>query len=300
VVCEALANIAKHAHARSGTVAIERVDGRLVVEVHDDGDGGADLESGTGLRGLADRVGALDGRLTIASPPGGDDDPGGDPVRVLIADDSALVRDGLRHLLPRHGFEIAGAVADLRALLEAVERAQPDVALIDIRMPPTHTTEGVTAATTIRQDHHGVGVILLSQHVDADYALTLLRHEPARCGYLLKDRITDIGVLTDAIGRVAGGETVVDAELVDLLLHRSATRDRLGELTARECEVLELLAQGLTDRGIGERLWLTPKTVETHVRHILAKLDLPNDTQHNRRVLAVLTYLREGRQATVT
>jgi DNA-binding NarL/FixJ family response regulator len=214
-------------------------------------------------------------------------------MRVLIADDSALIRDGLTHVLPAHGFEVAGAVADLPGLLAAVDEEQPDVALIDIRMPPTYTTEGITAATEIRARFPGVGVILLSQHVDADYALTLLRSGADRCGYLLKDRVTDVAVLADAINRVTGGDTVVDPELVELLLRRPAARSQLRELTAREREVLALLAEGLTDRGIGERLWLTPKTVETHVRHILAKLDLPNSTQYNRRVLAVLAYLRE-------
>ncbi len=135
---------------------------------------------------------------------------------------------------------------------------------------------------------------MLSQYVDADYALTLLQHDPVRTGYLLKDRITEIATLAGAIERVARGETVVDPELVELLLRRPETRNELDELTAREREVLALLAEGLTDRGISERLWLTPKTVETHVRHILSKLGLASDTLHNRRVLAVLTYLGEA------
>lgn len=218
-------------------------------------------------------------------------------MRVLIADDSALIRDGLSHLLPAHGFQVAGAVADLPTLLTAVEQVHPDVALIDIRMPPTYTIEGITAATEIRARFPAVGVIVLSQHVDADYALTLLRAGAERCGYLLKDRVTDIAVLADAIHRINQGDTVIDPELVELLLHRPAARSQLKELTAREREVLALIAEGLTDRGIAERLWLTTKTVETHVRHILAKLNLPNTTQFNRRVLAVLAYLREDERA---
>lgn len=218
-------------------------------------------------------------------------------MRVLIADDSALIRDGLSHLLPAHGFQVAGAVADLPTLLTAVEQVHPDVALIDIRMPPTYTIEGITAATEIRARFPAVGVIVLSQHVDADYALTLLRAGAERCGYLLKDRVTDIAVLADAIHRINQGHTVIDPELVELLLHRPAARSQLKELTAREREVLALIAEGLTDRGIAERLWLTTKTVETHVRHILAKLNLPNTTQSNRRVLAVLAYLREDERA---
>jgi DNA-binding NarL/FixJ family response regulator len=214
-------------------------------------------------------------------------------MRVLIADDSALIRDGLAHVLPAHGFEVVAAVGDLPALLEAVPATEPDVALIDIRMPPTLTNEGITGARTIRSRYPAIGVIVLSQHVDADYALTLLGHDAARTGYLLKDRITDMVVLTAAIDRVVRGETVVDPELVDLLLRRPQARSHLDELTTREREVLALLAEGLTDRGISERLWLTPKTVETHVRHILSKLGLATDSLHNRRVLAVLTYLRE-------
>jgi DNA-binding NarL/FixJ family response regulator len=214
-------------------------------------------------------------------------------MRILVADDSALIRDGLRHLLPTRGFEVADAVADAPTLLDAVRRTRPDVALIDIRMPPSYTDEGIAAATTIHERYPNVAVIVLSQHIDADYALSLIRNDPTRCGYLLKDRITNIDVLADAVHRVGRGETVVDPELVNLLLARPATKSRLEELTAREREVLALLAQGLTDRGVGERLWLTPKTVETHIRHILAKLNLPTDTHHNRRVLAVLTYLRE-------
>lgn len=215
-------------------------------------------------------------------------------MRVLIADDSALIRDGLSHVLPAHGFDVAGAVGDLPALLAAVDTTRPDVALIDIRMPPTFTDEGIIAATTIRRRLPAVGVILLSQHVEADYALTLLEHDPAATGYLLKDRITDIAVLAAAIERVGKGETVIDPELVNLLLNRRPARSRLDELTSRELEVLALVAQGLTDRAISERLWLTPKTVETHVRHILSKLGLAHDSLRNRRVLAVLTYLRES------
>jgi DNA-binding NarL/FixJ family response regulator len=214
-------------------------------------------------------------------------------VRVAVADDSALIRDGLRRLLPDHGFEVAAAVADASSLLDAVDRTRPDVALVDIRMPPTYTDEGLTAAKTIRDRHPDVGVIVLSQHVDIDYALALIQTHPTHCGYLLKDHITNIDVLADAIRRVNRGDTIVEAELVELLLERPATKSRLEELTPREREVLALLAQGLTDRGISERLWLTPKTIETHIRHILAKLNLPADATYNRRVLAVLTYLRE-------
>jgi DNA-binding NarL/FixJ family response regulator len=215
-------------------------------------------------------------------------------VRIVVADDSVLIREGLRHLLPTHGVEIAATAADADELLEAVERTRPDVALVDIRMPPTYTIEGLAAAAAIQQRTPEVGVLVLSQHVEADYALELLRHGPAGCGYLLKERITEVSTLVEAIQRIGRGESVLDRELVALLLNRPARASRLSELSEREREVLELVAEGLTDRAIAERLWVTPKTVETHVRHILAKLSLPADSQHNRRVLAVLTYLRDG------
>lgn len=215
-------------------------------------------------------------------------------MRVVVADDSALIRDGLRHLLPAHGIEVAATAADTTELFAAVEQTHPDVALIDIRMPPTHTIEGLTAARTIRNRLPDVGVLILSQHVEADYALQLLLGQPGRSGYLLKERLTQTETLLDAIDRVAHGETVIDRELVDLLLSKRPSQSALDDLTQREREVLTLVAEGLTDRGIAERLWLTPKTVETHVRHILAKLGIPPDIHHNRRVLAVLSYLRSG------
>lgn len=213
-------------------------------------------------------------------------------MRLVIADDSALVRDGLRHALEAHGHDVVGTAVDGTELLDRVQRDKPDVALIDIRMPPSHSSEGIDAASSIRERNPEVALLVLSQYVDADYALALLRESPARSGYLLKDRITELTALLDAIERVTSGETVVDPELVDLLLHRPATQSRLADLSDRERTVLALVAEGLSDRAIAARLWLTQKTVETHVRHILAKLALPPDADHNRRVLAVLTFLR--------
>jgi DNA-binding NarL/FixJ family response regulator len=214
-------------------------------------------------------------------------------VRVVIADDTAIVREGLARLLADHGLDVAGTAQDADELIRLIADTRPDVALVDIRMPPTHTNEGIQAATRIRTNTPEIGVLVLSQYIDEDYALELLEGQETGCGYLLKERITSVTELSDAIRRVANGELVVDRELVELLLTRAKQRDRLAELTGREREVLSLVAQGLTDRGIAEHLWLTPRTVETHVRHVLAKLDLPGDRASNRRVLAVLAYLRE-------
>jgi DNA-binding NarL/FixJ family response regulator len=212
----------------------------------------------------------------------------------VIADDSALVRDGLRHALTAHGHDVIATATDAPELLETVARDPPDIAVIDIRMPPTHTTEGLQAAAEIRDRGGRTGVLILSQYVDADYAFTLLRTNPARSGYLLKDRITQLDTLLDALRRLHDGGTVLDEELVDLLLHRPAAENRLEQLTDRERTVLALVAEGLSDRAIAERLWLTQKTVETHIRHILGKLGLPPDADHNRRVLAVLEFLRNA------
>jgi DNA-binding NarL/FixJ family response regulator len=191
-------------------------------------------------------------------------------VRVVIADDTPLLRHGIARLLGEAGVEVCGEAADATALLELVQREQPDVAIVDIRMPPTHTDEGLVAAAIIRSEFPATGVLVLSHYIEASYVLRLL----------------------DALNRVAAGEVVVDRELVDSLVSRPRDPNPLSELTEREREVLSLIAEGLTDRGIADRLWLTPNTIETHVRHILRKLDLPADTAHNRRVRAVLTYLR--------
>jgi serine/threonine-protein kinase len=210
----------------------------------------------------------------------------------VIADDTALLRQGLARLLTDAGIDVCGEAADASGLLELVDAQHPDVAIVDIRMPPTHTDEGLAAAAAILDRHPGVAVLVLSQYVEAAYALRLVEGEAAGCGYLLKDRVMDAAELVSALERVAAGGVVVDSELVDELLARRRDPDPLEELTEREAEVLRLMAEGLTDRGIAERLWVTPKTVETHVRHILRKLGIPSDATRNRRVHAVLTYLR--------
>jgi DNA-binding NarL/FixJ family response regulator len=197
----------------------------------------------------------------------------------------------LRRLLSERGFEVAGVAGDAVGAVTLATTRRPDVAVIDIRMPPTHTTEGITAAKRIRRDLPRTGVLVLSQYADADYALALMRDQPSRCGYLLKDRVTEIDHLVAAIRRVGAGELVVDPELAQSLVAASARRQGFADLSEREREVLVLLAEGLTDRAIADRLTVTPRTVETHVRHVLLKLGLPDDGLHNRRVLAVLAFL---------
>jgi DNA-binding NarL/FixJ family response regulator len=218
-------------------------------------------------------------------------------VRVILADDAAVIRHGLARLLAEQGVEIVAEVGDAAALLAAVERDPPDAVVVDIRMPPTFTSEGLEAAQTIRTRHPSVGVLVLSQHIDAAYARNLLDEGAAGVGYLLKDRIADVAALVDALERVHDGETVVDPGLVSELLGAPRHDDPLAELTPREREVLALVAEGRTDRGIAEALWLSPKTVETHVHTIFRKLDLPSSHAENRRVHAVLTFLDVGSRA---
>jgi DNA-binding NarL/FixJ family response regulator len=213
-------------------------------------------------------------------------------MRVVIADDSVLLREGIARLLADEHFDVVAKVESAEELLKSVEADTPDVAIVDIRMPPTHTDEGLVAAKAIRRRWPRVGVLVLSQYTDTDYALQLLDGGEDRCGYLLKDRVLDAGQLADAVRRVRDGGVVVDSELVARLVGRSRPDSPLDELTPRESEVLALMAEGLTDRGIGERLFVTPKTVETHIRHIFSKLRLPETATDNKRVHAVLTYLR--------
>ena len=214
------------------------------------------------------------------------------PMRLVIADDTALVRDGLARLLQDEGFEVCGRAADATELLALVEQTTPEAAITDIRMPPTQTDEGLVAATEIRARFPETGVLVLSQYIEVGYALRLIEGQDGHCGYLLKERVTNASQIVDALHRVAAGEVVVDPALVDALLARRRVRDPLDELSDREREVLALMAEGLTDRGIAERLWLSTATVETHVRHILRKLSLSPSAGANRRVQAVLTYLR--------
>jgi DNA-binding NarL/FixJ family response regulator len=214
------------------------------------------------------------------------------PVRVVIADDAALVRDGVAALLREHGLDVVATAGDAVGLQAAVERHRPDVAIVDIRMPPTHTNEGLVAAEAIRAAYPETGVLVLSQHVEPEYALRLVRDAEARGGYLLKDRIADADVLLESVARVARGGCVVDPGLTGELVRRAQASGALAELTDRERDVLALLAQGLSNRAIAERLVVTLRTVETHIGQIFLKLGLREEGAEHRRVAAVLTYLR--------
>jgi DNA-binding NarL/FixJ family response regulator len=212
-------------------------------------------------------------------------------VRVALADDAVVLRDGLARVLADAGVEIVAQVGTAHELLDCVAERRPDVAVLDIRMPPTWSDEGFAAAEEIRR-YPEMGVLLLSQNVEATYAVRLLDGDARRIGYLLKERVLDVGDLVAALERIAAGETVVDEALVAELLDRRRAESPLDHLTPREREVLGLMAEGLTDRGIAERLYVMPNTVETHVRHIIGKLDLPVSPSDNRRVQAVPAYLR--------
>jgi DNA-binding NarL/FixJ family response regulator len=215
-------------------------------------------------------------------------------VRVALADDAAVLREGLARMLTEAGIEVAAQAGSAGELLAAIDRVHPDAAVVDIRMPPTWSNEGLTVAAEIRQRFPDVGVLLLSQYVEPDYALALLEGDSQRTGYLLKERVLNVQDLVGALERITAGETVVDPALVTQILGRAREHSPLDELTPREREVLSLMAEGLTDRGIGERLYITQNTVETHIRHIIRKLGLPTTPTDNRRVHAVLAYLRSG------
>jgi DNA-binding NarL/FixJ family response regulator len=214
------------------------------------------------------------------------------PLRVVIAEDAALFREGLVRLLSERGHRVCAAVADGQALLDAVAAHRPDVAVVDVRMPPTRTDEGLRAALELRRDHPGTGVLVLSQYVETRYAARLLEGNAAGVGYLLKDRVADVAEFVDALARVAAGGTALDPEVVGQLLGASRNADDLAALTRREREVLALMGEGRSNAGIAAALVVTTGVVEKHVASIFGKLRLPPAEGDNRRVLAVLRYLR--------
>ncbi len=213
------------------------------------------------------------------------------PLRVAIAEDSVILRDGLVQLLLDRGFEVTAAVADAGALRLAVEQDRPDVAVVDIRMPPSFTDEGLRAAIELRRQHQGLAILMFSQYIETRYAEELLGNDAAGIGYLLKDRVADVSQFVEALERVASGGTALDPEVVTQLLGASRRRDSIWVLTGRERDVLSLMAEGRTNTAIADSLCVSEGAVEKHVTNIFAKLDLPVSQSDHRRVLAVLRYL---------
>ena len=215
-------------------------------------------------------------------------------MRVVIAEDAVLLREGLAGLLEDRGHQVCAAVADGAALLAAVQRHRPDVAVVDVRMPPTHTDEGLRAAIELRRRQPGTGVLVLSQYIETRYAARLLEGDASGVGYLLKDRVADVAEFVDALARVAAGGTALDPEVVGQLLRASRHARGLVTLTPRERDVLALMAEGRSNAGIATALVVSAGVVEKHVAAIFGKLDLPPSESDNRRVLAVLRYLGSG------
>jgi len=248
------------------------------------------------LRGLdrPERIYQLDAEATFPALRADAAEQGlGARIRVVLADDSVLLREGVARLLEDAGFNVVGQAGSADDLLLKVRSYKPDIAIVDIRMPPTHTDEGLRAAQEIRERHPEVGVLVLSQYVESGYALELLQGNAEGVGYLLKDRVSDVKEFAAAVKRVAEGGSALDPEVVSRLVGRRRGEDPLSQLTPREREVLELMAEGRSNQAIAEKLVVTLRAVEKHVTSIFGKLRLPADEQDHRRVLAVLTYLRQ-------
>jgi DNA-binding NarL/FixJ family response regulator len=214
------------------------------------------------------------------------------PLRVVIAEDAVLLREGLRRLLAEAGLDVAGTAGNAEQLLELAGVLRPDVVLADVRMPPTQTTEGLQAAVQIRRQWPGTAVVVLSQHVETGHLFELLADDPRGVGYVLKDRIADITQFTDTVRRVAAGESVIDPEVVSRLVARPRLGSPIQALTERELAVLALMAEGRSNQAVASQLFMSVKTLETHVGSMFAKLGLAPAPDDHRRVLAVLTYLR--------
>jgi PAS domain S-box-containing protein len=306
IATEATTNAVKHAGASHIEISVACARNELRVTVTDDGAGGASLET-SGLQGLRDRAEAIGGNLAIDSPGGGPTSLVAtlplfrarraaslrdSPLRVVLADDAAVVRQGLAELLSHSGIDVVAQVGDAPALLEEVERHSPDIAVVDIHMPPTQTQEGVRAAIEIRGRFPGVGILLLSSYVEPTEAIGLFTATAASgIGYLLKDSVVDVDQLLDALERISEGEIVLEPRLVVDLLLRGEQPEPLHALSSREREVLALMAEGRSNAGIARALWLAEGTVEKHVRQIFKKLGLPDAPDDHRRVLAVIAFL---------
>jgi DNA-binding NarL/FixJ family response regulator len=213
-------------------------------------------------------------------------------MRVVVADDVMLTREGIVRLLEDAGVQVVAQAEDAESLVRRVRATEPDAAIVDIRMPPTHTDEGLVAASMIRTELPQVAVLILSQYIEPSYAMRLLEEHPERVGYLLKERVFDVALLVDALRRLGDGESVIDPTIVSRLVGRRRRSDPLEELTPREREALELVAEGLSNKAIAARLVVTERTVEAHVKQIFMKLNLDTSPDSHRRVLAVLAYLR--------
>jgi serine/threonine-protein kinase PknK len=213
----------------------------------------------------------------------------------VVADDDVLLREGIATVLERSGFEVLGQAGDAAELLELVREHEPELVIVDIRMPPTHSTEGLVAAQTIREELPETGILVLSAHVEIEEATELLATGD-RIGYLLKGRVLDVDEFIGSLNRIVAGGSVVDPGLVQTLVKARRSNDPLEDLTSREREVLALMAEGRSNAGIAGQLWLAEGTVEKHIRHILAKLRLPETRDDHRRVLAVVTFLKSGRE----
>jgi DNA-binding NarL/FixJ family response regulator len=243
----------------------------------------------------APRVTVANTRIAAAAPVGGNRSTGRchtQGMRVVVAEDVMLMREGIVRLLRDEGIDVVAAVGDQASLMSALGAHEPDCAIVDIRMPPTHTDEGIVAARHIRELHPNTGVLVLSQYVEPAYALQLLEHHPERVGYLLKERVSDAAVLVDTLHRLSDGETVIDPTIVSRLLGRHREPNPIDELSPREREVLALVAEGFSNAAISKRLFVTERTVEWHVKQIFNKLRMAEAPDTNRRVLAVLAFLR--------
>jgi PAS domain S-box-containing protein len=306
IAAEATANAVKHAGASQIAIEVTSTRDALRITVADDGRGGASFGDGTGLQGLRDRADAIGGHLTVDSPVGGPtvltaglpllrtryrQGSVGGHLRVVIADDAAMIREALVELLVSSGIEVVAQVGDASALLQEVERHSPDIAIVDIHMPPTQTHEGVHAAIEIRQRFLSVGILLLSSYVESKEVIELFAAAASGVGYLLKDSVADVDQLLDALERISEGGIVLDPKLVVDMVGRTLRPDPLEVLTAREREVVELMAEGRSNTAIADILCVTEGAVEKHISHIFSKLRIPAAPDTHRRVLAVLTFL---------
>jgi PAS domain S-box-containing protein len=306
ITAEATANAVKHASANQIDIEVTSTRDELHVIVTDNGAGGASFSEGTGLQGMRDRAEAMGGDLSVDSPIGGPTVLTADlpllrssyrlgfadrHLRVVIADDAAMIRQALVELLGSSGIEVVAQASDAPALLREVERHSPDIAIVDIHMPPTQTQEGVHAAIEIRHRFPGVGILLLSSYVESKEVIELFEAAASGVGYLLKDSVANVDQLLEALERINDGGIVLDPKLAVDLVRITLRPDPLEVLTAREREVVELMAEGRSNAAIADTLWVTEGAVEKHIRHILSKLRIPAAPDTHRRVLAVLTFL---------